>query len=334
MPCFQLYSGCVPVKGAKRSIVCNLENQEYIYIPNSMYDVLKEYANCDFDQLKADFDDESHVELDKHFGFLIEKGLGFWTDHPEEFPDMALDWDCSALISNAIIDIDEYSNYNIIEVVRQLNTIGCEAIQFRFFTVVDAETIDQILAPTVDSDFMSVELNLKYDISYSEEFIKGVCDSYKRLQVVFVHSSPEEKICSTDQDYFHIEYKQKEVKDESHCGNLGMQYFRVNIPLFTESHHFNNCLNRKISVDKQGNIKNCPSMSTSYGHISNTNLQQALNQQGFKDTWSIKKQDIEVCKDCEFRYICTDCRAYTANPENKYAKPAKCSYDPYAAKWN
>ncbi len=35
----------------------------------------------------------------------------------------------------------------------------------------------------------------------------------------------------------------------------------------------------------------------------------------------------------EFRYICTDCRAYTENPEDIYSKPLKCGYNSYTNKW-
>jgi SPASM domain peptide maturase of grasp-with-spasm system len=103
--------------------------------------------------------------------------------------------------------------------------------------------------------------------------------------------------------------------------------------LFTESQNYNTCLNRKISIDLDGEIKNCPSMRESFGNIENTPLQQALNKTGFKKYWNIDKDKITVCKDCEFRHICTDCRAYIENPEDIYSKPLKCGYNPYTAEW-
>ena len=74
-------------------------------------------------------------------------------------------------------------------------------------------------------------------------------------------------------------------------------------------------------------------MTKSYGNIRDTTLHEAIEKQGFKDLWYIHKDQIEVCKDCEFRHICTDCRAYIQDPNNIYSKPAKCSYDPYTATW-
>lgn len=74
-------------------------------------------------------------------------------------------------------------------------------------------------------------------------------------------------------------------------------------------------------------------MPQSFGNIKDTTLQEALDQPDFKKYWNVTKDQIEVCKDCEFRYICTDCRAYTEHPENMYAKPLKCGYNPYTCEW-
>lgn len=74
-------------------------------------------------------------------------------------------------------------------------------------------------------------------------------------------------------------------------------------------------------------------MQKSYGNIQTTTLEEALNKSGFKDLWSIKKDDIKICQDCEFRHICTDCRAFIDDPNDIYSHPAKCTYNPYQAKW-
>ena len=59
-----------------------------------------------------------------------------------------------------------------------------------------------------------------------------------------------------------------------------------------------------------------------------------LGGTGFKEKWGISKDHISVCRDCEFRYACSDCRAYLENPEDAFSKPLKCGYDPYSGKWN
>jgi SPASM domain peptide maturase of grasp-with-spasm system len=100
-----------------------------------------------------------------------------------------------------------------------------------------------------------------------------------------------------------------------------------------ESLKYNSCLNNKISIDTFGNIKNCPSMKENFGNINDLTLTDAFNNNQFKKYWNIKKDDIAVCKDCEFRHICTDCRAFLETPEDIYSKPLKCGYNPYTNTW-
>ena len=119
----------------------------------------------------------------------------------------------------------------------------------------------------------------------------------------------------------------------SNCGIIDKKYFVNNLPFFTEAQHHNTCLNRKICIDENGDIKNCPAMKQSYGNIRTTTLKEAIEKPGFKDCWTISKDQIDVCKDCEFRYMCTDCRAFIKDPANPYSQPAKCTYNPYICLW-
>jgi SPASM domain peptide maturase of grasp-with-spasm system len=109
--------------------------------------------------------------------------------------------------------------------------------------------------------------------------------------------------------------------------------FSVDKDLFMETHFHNVCLNRKLCIDHKGNIKNCLSMDQIFGNIFEDDVEQIVNSPDFQKLWHIKKDEIDVCKDCEFRYICTDCRCFIKDSNNIYSQPAKCGYNPYIAKW-
>jgi len=102
---------------------------------------------------------------------------------------------------------------------------------------------------------------------------------------------------------------------------------------FNEASFYNTYFNKKISIDINGKIKNSPACSKSYDNIREITLLEVMGKPGFKDLWHITKDKIDVCKDCEFRHICSDCRAFIKDPENIYSQPAKCTYNPYIAKW-
>ncbi len=131
----------------------------------------------------------------------------------------------------------------------------------------------------------------------------------------------------------HLIYLKQDIIDIKSCGIVNQKYFISSADFQRESNLFNSCLNRKISIDTDGNIKNCPSMSKKFGNISNTSLLQVIKNKEFKKYWAITKDKINVCQDCEYRYICPDCRAYVENPKDKYSKPLKCGYNPYTGIW-
>lgn len=43
----------------------------------------------------------------------------------------------------------------------------------------------------------------------------------------------------------------------------------------------------------------------------------------------LTKDKIKICKKCEYRYLCSECRAmYSDKKSNLKSKPFTCSYDP------
>lgn len=102
---------------------------------------------------------------------------------------------------------------------------------------------------------------------------------------------------------------------------------------YIENRNHNSCLNRKISIDEFGEIKNCPSMKHSYGNINKTHLSEILKIKEYTNLWDINKDGIKVCKDCEYRNICSDCRAYLADANDIFSKPLKCKNNPYTGVW-
>ncbi|MFO0322315.1 MAG: SPASM domain-containing protein [Bacteroidota bacterium] len=138
---------------------------------------------------------------------------------------------------------------------------------------------------------------------------------------------------SENTQLYNVYFSTTNLNNASHCGVINSNYFSVNIDTFMESNLFNSCLNKKIGIDENGEIKNCPTMKNSYGNIMNTDLKQVLDNASFKELFDVKKDEINDCKVCEFRYICTDCRASFIRQIDKFDKPEKCNYNPHTATW-
>lgn len=328
-----LYSNCILVKGASRSVICDLQLQQLHYIPNSLYELLNEHLGKTIKEIKKSYGNKYDEVIDSYFQFLEEKECIFYTDFPEQFPPLNLEWDYPHKVSNAIIDYNYESKFDIVNILNQLGNLRCKNIQIRFFSSIKEEYIRLILEhlKQKQSIITSVEIYLKDSDWTNKENIIDTIFKFPRVSQCVIHSSDLNDIMSIGNK--HLVYTHQNINSEVHCGKISPQYFSINLKTFTESKSFNSCLNRKITVDKNGNIKNCPSMFLSYGNINETSLEDVINDSDFKKIWSINKDQIDICKDCEFRYVCTDCRAYVDNSKDKYSKPLKCGYNPYTTKW-
>lgn len=329
-----LYSNCIPVKGVSRSIICDLQQGKYDFIPNSLYEILNTNIGKKRHSILEQYTPEEQTILEEYFGFLEHKEYIYWVDDITQFPPIEKTYQSSSHVTNAIIDFDEKSHFNLTDISDQLDFLNCKAIQFRFFCSKEMNELNEILQSFELSKLRSIELIIKFQDTVSIKTLQELHKSSPRIKLIIIHSSPEQKLDFLNREKtIPVMYTNQVFNDSSCCGKIGPSYFSINTETFIESLNFNSCLNKKISIDTNGDIKNCPSLPTSYGNISNTSLYSALHSEGFKDVWKLTKDMINVCKDCEFRHICTDCRAYTDNPNNKYARPSKCTYNPYICKW-
>lgn len=329
---FRLYACCIPVRGAARSTICDLQNERYFIIPNALFEILTDHRDQSRQEIEDLYGNDFGDIINGYFSFLIEHDLGFWCDEPDLFPILDLTWERPEPVTNAIIDIDENSDHNFHNIFTQLSELRCKAVQIRFYCSANTDLIQGLLLAASKSTIRSIELMIKYDLSWSKDAALHLCDQHPRISALYFHSALEDHV-EYSNNGIPLLYFCNTIDSPKCCGEINAGSFAPTILCFAESQKYNSCLNRKISVDAAGEIKNCPSQLKSYGNIRHTRLQSALESDGFKSLWSISKDQVEVCRDCEFRYICTDCRALITDHQNIYSKPLKCTYNPYTAQW-
>jgi radical SAM protein with 4Fe4S-binding SPASM domain len=94
--------------------------------------------------------------------------------------------------------------------------------------------------------------------------------------------------------------------------------------------------NKSVYIDGLGNVKRHREDEEMYGNIVSADLVEIIENKSFNFFWEVTKDQIEVCKDCEFRYICPDGRIpFKTNSKDEYYKyKTTCKYDPYQGNWD
>jgi len=341
----QLFADCIPVKGAVRSAFYDLGRHEIVLFPTAYYFLLKEIQGKRVGDLLEKI--QSHANREQVIGFLDfldENELIMLVDDPSDFPAIENSWDFPAVVQNAIIDVSSVL-HDFPKIFNELSALGCHYVQIRCFS--DLLTLGDchaLLESARHKSIAGIELILKYQDGVSDDTYFTFVKQHGMVTSLTVHSAPQTRYAQVDTvapviyegaPSRQIYFTSQVIDSEIHCGIITQKHFTPPaVRTFFEANSFNGCLNRKISVDAGGNIKNCPSMKDSYGNIRDSSLLTAVHAAGFKEKWGIAKDHISICRDCEFRYACSDCRAYLENPNDALSKPLKCGYDPYSGKWS
>ncbi|MEG6521776.1 radical SAM protein [Desulfotomaculum sp. 1211_IL3151] len=99
---------------------------------------------------------------------------------------------------------------------------------------------------------------------------------------------------------------------------------------------FNTCLNRTIAISSSGAILPCPSWEEPLGNISDENNIYNVFKTGLiNEKWGYTKDKVPICKECEFRYSCSDCSVLEwALNKDTSVKDFYCKYKPHLGQWS
>ena len=326
----QLFPCCKIVNGSQKDAIYDLQREEYQLIPHALTSILEDAKTMTYGEIKAKYDKFSHI-LKEYIDFLIRKEYVAIDKHRLDMMDIEPDYHTFSIISNAILDFDINSKYDVKSVIEELEELRCENVELRFYDEITTKKLLEILSLFDGTSIRDVEVLLPYKNIFDLQNIEKIHLDFPRLRKLTLHKSPKKLESVNLHEEICIIYTSETITDETCCGIVNEWYMLPKTDLYLESKQYNTCLNRKIGIDRKGNIKNCPSSSLIYGKVGDTKLADIVELPQFRLYWNIKKDDIMVCKDCELRHMCQDCRIFIEDPDNIYSKPKKCSYNPYVS---
>ncbi|MDR2836826.1 MAG: grasp-with-spasm system SPASM domain peptide maturase [Bacteroidales bacterium] len=334
---FLFWSNCIPVKGFQRSIVYDIFRGRYILTSNLFVDIYKEYSNYPIGKIKELTGHKYDRGIQKFYTFFVDNDYGIYTDMPETFPALSISHEMPYPITNALLDINTNDlKYDIFHVLEMLSDISVNAIEIRDYGNMNLNFIKQILNKTDKSSIEYIEIFTNYSKKNKKSSFFFL-EKNNRIRNIFFYLSPyNDHIKFNEDNKANVVFSKKKIDYKNECGQITGLNFRVNNFLFTESCSYNNCLHKKISISSKGTFVNCPSLQQEFGNVNkmtSKDLLNIVNNNDFRKYWNISKDKIDVCKDCEYRYMCLDCRCFIKDPGNIYSQPAKCSYNPYICKW-
>ena len=114
--------------------------------------------------------------------------------------------------------------------------------------------------------------------------------------------------------------------------------FSANPDFIRKNINIHSCLSGKITITDTGEVLPCIfSRGQITGNVRKDSVENILKGE-LQNIWRITKDDIFVCKDCEYRYVCFDCRpisegANEGKGDYRTSPYPRCTYNPYEGEW-
>jgi radical SAM protein with 4Fe4S-binding SPASM domain len=112
------------------------------------------------------------------------------------------------------------------------------------------------------------------------------------------------------------------------------EFLRTDRARFMRRISGNGCWLGRAAITSTGDVLPCV-MQRDHpaGNVRTEPLAQIVRR-GLKRYWDLSLDHIEVCRDCEYRYACQDCRPVAYGPTGSLtARSLYCCYDPYRGEW-
>ncbi|QQU04739.1 grasp-with-spasm system SPASM domain peptide maturase [Myroides odoratus] len=314
-------------QGHTNACITDTEKSIYCIVPNFYAEIFNNRNLIDIHKEVASRNILEKNDILAFFDFLVDNHFCIYSNTKIDF----IYFNKKSLVQpyelNTII-VDSISYSDLVEKINSIKELNYECIQIRLFCILEYKNLKDIIDMLSTTSLINIELVFNSIPSTLEkEYIQLF---NQNIFSKFIIMNYEFEVCLLDNYIYTFQTK---LIDEKQCGVISERTFVPTLRNQLLSRNCNSCLYKKISIDKLGYIRNCPSMQFHYGTIKNISVSKVMSLQSFRYYWDLSKDKIQICKDCEYRYICTDCRAYLEDPENCFSKPLKCGYNPYNGKW-
>lgn len=337
---FILSSSCALTKGASRTLIQDFQRSNADFVPNDYYNLCNLLNRHKISDIADKIANNSLADYYKFVDFMIEREYAFVSDDIQAFPEMSKEpYEDDNHIYDAVIDIDEddIKAKKLEMFLTDLKKLRCTDLQVKIYNHSDPGRLHHLLKEICDHIFYYVELHLDSSEHITFEDCCNIILNYAPITNIYLYNAAS----NTSRDYDEntegcyplkmgtVYYVAAELNNNN-CGCIS-DYSKTyrDVGFYRMSQVHNSCLYKKVSLDKDGNVRNCPSMPEKYN--LSEGLEKVTKSPAFRKYWNITKKDVEGCKDCEFRFNYLDCRAHTKG-NGMFNKPITCKYNPFFAK--
>jgi radical SAM protein with 4Fe4S-binding SPASM domain len=129
-----------------------------------------------------------------------------------------------------------------------------------------------------------------------------------------------------------IEFREKQFQQCMALSKIEGEFNRFTHHSYLFNRRYNSCWGLKFAVDSNYKVKPCIYSEIIITDFRRTPVHKILEE--LKPYWQLTKDKVQICKDCELRHVCFDCREIAGRMGcHLTASNPYCGYNPYTGVW-
>jgi len=317
---YKIHSTCALVIGKKRACLYDFLRETKLFI--SLETALFLTSNSLIDKFKP-----NPIEIQE----LISHEIIYNANKFKGFTPAIFKYDDCSYISNLVIEYSEiYEDENVIEgVINSINYLLIKGVQIIISNYNHLENVDLLLHKLHDSFVRDIEIVIT--ISNYNKVKPAIKKIIKHNRVNYVLA------LNKNVETLQIEERVIQINPKLYLSGANTLKFVINRTLYSESLEFNTYFNKKMFFNKNAEILNAPEYNVVFGNVKDIQSKlswiKIISSEKFQYYWNAKKNDCNVCRDCEYKHMCVDKRLPTKINQNLWNFSEDCNYNPYTLKW-
>ena len=268
--------------------------------------------------------------LFEYFEFLYENEYIFFSKiESKYFPKYEINYQKPYNISCLIIDVSIIDNIKLSILKEKINETNVECIIFRFINS-DLNSFNKVINSFNDISTRIIQIFIDDSIPINENNFEQIVNKNQRISIVVKYSCDVDDFIEFDKGTL-IRTKKNVILENQNINDISD--FDINIDLYMESHLYNNYFYRRVYINLNGDVSRHENDKSKFGNIKEINFENLLNDPKFIKYWGVKKDNIEICCGCEYRYMCVDGRLPMKKGDNLWGFETDCHYNPDTSEW-
>ncbi len=320
---FNIFPTSIIVDGYNKSVLLNLSGNDFIELPVLLKNLILSLQKNSIKKV-ARMHSIKKKEIDDFVNQLCMLKIGFKSDVQVKFRKLNHSVESPYNANTLIFSIDSL-NFKMNTSI--LNYLNIDCLGFHIKVQFDLKELKDFITETVKlMNFNTIQI--RFFVSVKKESIEEIIAIHSKITHIILENEMEDKI---------VFYNDKTILFLNRNYVANKTRFVINLPYYLEAKNFNYQVHKNLIFDSYGNIRfhsNSPITKFHINSITNRKELQLLYKSGiYKNSLKAKKDDIDICKHCEFRYMCVDSRLPIKRNENEWYFDSECNYNPYIAKW-